>query len=166
MIESISMTFISELATALSLPLAVLVLWQSHVSTRRAQEYGTYDVLDEKYQDFLLLCFENLELGVYGAEPDFNEKSLGSDQAQQREILLLILISILERAYLMYRRRSKPMEKQWNGWNSYIDAYCASPSFARAWLGGLGVEFESEFVSFIERKINLKWPDLSALDVS
>lgn len=159
MISEVSTATLSNIATAIGMPVAILVFWRSVKKEREDREYGTYDDLDKCYREFLLICIDRLALGVYGADPSFDERGMTAFQQQQREILLLNLISILERAYIMHIKRSAPMRRQWCGWNSYIDDYCWAPSFARAWRDGLGIDFERGFVKFIDAKMKLIWPE-------
>lgn len=102
MISEVSTATLSNIATAIGMPVAILVFWRSVKKEREDREYGTYDDLDKCYREFLLICIDRLALGVYGADPSFDERGMTAFQQQQREILLLNLISILERAYIMH----------------------------------------------------------------
>ena len=111
-------------------------------------EYLTYDALDDKYNDFLKICLEN---------PDLNISSLNMDtkltpQQEYRQLRIFeILISIFERAYLMYQsQNSKLKEKQWTGWNTYMESWMKDTRFRNAWEA-LGSEWDDEFIKHMEK---------------
>nr|CBX28143.1 unknown protein [uncultured Desulfobacterium sp.] len=74
-----------------------------------------------------------------------------SRKNRQEQVLFLILISILERAYLMYHDQSTDIKKrQWTGWVEYIRDYCRKENFRRRWPT-LGPQFDKGFVTFMEK---------------
>jgi hypothetical protein len=99
------------------------------------------------------MCLDKPELNVY----DYSI-SLGSGQncdstlkSRQEQVLFTILISILERAYLMYRdQNSEIKRKQWAGWVEYFKDYSKSEGFRRQWPQ-LGPQFDTEFVAFMQK---------------
>lgn len=149
----------AAVATFIGFPLGVYTLYAMSRREARDAQYQTYDVLDNKYCRFLELCMQNLDLGVYGADLAFDSSRLSPEQKTRREILLLQLISILERAYLMmFREHSIPMRSQWHGWKEYMEDYSVSPAFARDWAD-LGRQFELGFQAFMNQLIARNFPD-------
>ncbi len=112
-------------------------LFQYIKASRKEQqdrEYGTYDALDQKYVDFLSLCYEHPELDVFDV-PDPKPCALTEEQKKTELIVLTILFSIFERAFLMYRDQSWEVKRrQWfEGWHEYIFSYCRRKNFQDAW---------------------------------
>jgi len=76
---------------------------------------------------------------------DTEPRELTGDERKRQLIAFTILISIFERAYLMYCGHSDAIRaRQWTGWEQYISAYCKRPNFKEAWERS-GVTFDSEF---------------------
>jgi hypothetical protein len=140
---------ISYIVTIFGLPLAVFLFYHERKKERKDREYGTYNALDDKYIHFLELCLERPELDVFDLpmEKNYDKKK------RQIQILYLILISVFERAYLMYRdQNNKIKQMQWVGWVEYIQNYCARESFRAEWPN-LGPQFDKKFVAFIDSLI-------------
>lgn len=136
---------ISGIVTILGLPLALFLFYNEKKKERKDREYGTYNALDDKYIHFLELCLEKPELDVieYPGNSDNNPKD------RQEQILFLILISNLERAFLMYHDQStKIKESQWSGWVAYMKDYARKENFRRKWPE-LGPQFDKRFVEFM-----------------
>ena len=116
---------LSYVITLLGLPAAIYVYLREHSKERREREYGTYNALDDKYLDFLKLCLENADLNIYPQNLEINVR-LTPQQESKKLVLFEILISILERSYLMYRdQSSKIKQNQWIGWNEYMEDWMA-----------------------------------------
>lgn len=114
------------------------------------REYGTYDALDEKYLQFLNLCFTHPELDIF-EKPDAAPRPLSEEQKKQELIALTMLTSICERAYLMYSDQSTALKRrQWSGWDEFIRGYCQRENFRRA-LAQTGEGFDLGFQQYIRR---------------
>jgi hypothetical protein len=60
-----------------------------------------------------------------------------------------ILISIMERAYLMYQDKSDKIRRdQWEGWSTYISDWCRRPNFASA-APTLAQQFDKGFCEYL-----------------
>jgi hypothetical protein len=119
--------------TILGVPAAIFVYLKEQSNRRIEREYGTFDALDEKYIDIQQLCIEHPELDVFDSPFD-NPKELSAEQKKQEEAILLIRISIFERAFLMYQRTtSEVKEGQWKGWELEIIEWFSRDNFRSAW---------------------------------
>ncbi|MBN2807559.1 MAG: hypothetical protein JXR22_12950 [Prolixibacteraceae bacterium] len=143
---------VSGIVTILGLPLALVLFFNEKRKERKEREYGTYNALDDKYIRFLELCLEKPELDVieYPINTDVKLKD------RQEQILFLILISNLERAFLMYHDQSnKIKESQWLGWVAYMKDYAKKDNFRKKWPE-LGTQFDKQFVEFMDSLMNDK----------
>ena len=136
----------------IGIPIAILIYINNKRMERRDKDYGTYDSLDDKYIDYLKLCLEYPALDV----ADIPRRELAASAAvltpEQRHAELMmfsILLSIMERAYLMYKDRSyKVREKQWLGWDEYIRTWLERTNFKAA-LPDLLPGFDGRFVDYL-----------------
>lgn len=142
---------IAHIVTILGLPWAIIILYKEKKKERLDREHGTYDALDDKYIHFLELCLERPEVDLFDVPININNPE--DKNTRDGKILFLILISILERAYIMYSDQSSSIKrKQWSGWVEYIDDYCKRKNFRELWEE-LSDQFEAEFVSFINLRV-------------
>lgn len=120
--------------TILGLPAAIFVYIQEQKSQRIEREYGTFDALDEKYIEIQHLCLEHPELDIFDTAFT-NPKELSESQKKQEEAILLIRISVFERAFLMYQRAtSKAKQGQWEGWEQEIIEWFSRNNFRSVWI--------------------------------
>ncbi|MEK6479681.1 hypothetical protein WJR50_19215 [Catalinimonas sp. 4WD22] len=146
------------LVTLFGVPSAIYVYWQQKSKERKEREYGTYNALDDKYIDFLNLCLENHDLDIYHIAK--KGKSEYSPEQNARELIIFeILISLFERAFLMYRDQDSKIKKlQWEGWNRYMEDWMQRDNFRRAWER-LGTQWELNFENHMKevyRKVQAK----------
>nr|WP_321409923.1 hypothetical protein [uncultured Carboxylicivirga sp.] len=85
----------SSIVTILGLPLALYLFYNDKKKERKEREYGTYNALDDKYIHFLEMCLEKPELDVI----EYSKDECKNNKERQEQIMFLILISILERAF-------------------------------------------------------------------
>ncbi|GAP05371.1 MAG TPA: hypothetical protein DEQ80_10460 [Anaerolinea thermolimosa] len=141
---------LSYVAILLGIPTGLYQYYRSVKKEQQDREYGTYNALDEKYLQFLKLCFENPELDVFEV-PDAAPQPLNETQKKQELIALTMLLSICERAYLMYSDQSTAVKRrQWSGWDGFIRDYCRRENFRRA-LARAGEGFDLGFQAYIRR---------------
>jgi hypothetical protein len=129
---------LSYLATVIGLP----VLFSSYIFALNAEserrEYGTYDLLESKYVEFQQLALRYAKLDV--AEfPLKAPPALDDQEIVQQRILYMILFSLFEPAFLMYRSRfhllrGRTRNDQWKGWESYMRKYAQRESCRLAWF--------------------------------
>jgi len=146
---------LAAVVTALSFPLALYLYYIDNKRERQEKEYGTYDALDQKYIEFLQLCLQYPETDLFDA-PLETPIDLSPSQKVQQQILFLILISILERSFLMYKdHSSKVRQEQWFGWDYYFRTYTPRENFRRLWKEPElhTDQFEEKFVAYFNSLI-------------
>ncbi|MGQ7856639.1 hypothetical protein ACUN24_20570 [Pedobacter sp. WC2501] len=144
---------VGKIIVILGLPLAYIQYRRTKKKEKRDREYGTYNALDEKYLEFQKLCLEHPYLNIFDI-PDKNPKKLDEKQQKEELILLTMLFSIFERAYLLYSDQySEIKKKQWIGWDSYIRSYCERDNFLRAWDIS-GNTFDTDFELYMNEYIS------------
>lgn len=156
------LTDLANLATALGVPVAIVLIWFDKRRERRDREYGTYDALDDKYRDFLALCIDHPQLDLFDVPlKNAKRQSLPATdgppevdlQSIRQMALFDILVSLLERSFLMYSDQSNTLKRQqWNGWVEYIDSYCQHPTFRSLWVTR-GSQYDGRFLEFMNRRI-------------
>ncbi|HZY36203.1 MAG TPA: hypothetical protein VFE53_06115 [Mucilaginibacter sp.] len=143
---------IDKLVVILGLPIAFTQYLRTKKKEKRDREYGTYNALDEKYLEFQKLCLEHPYLNIFDI-PDKNPGQLDEKQAKEELILLTMLFSIFERAYLLYSDQYSDIKrKQWQGWEDYIQSFCLRENFIRAWEIS-GNTFDTDFEAYMENLI-------------
>ncbi len=79
--------------------------------------------------------------------------ALTPEDRYRERVIFSILISIMERAYLMYADRSyRVRQEQWDGWDGYIEDWCNRPNFA-AVLPHLAPGFDERFGNYLHTKV-------------
>lgn len=138
----------------IGIPVAIVLYVLNKRKERRDKDYGTYDTLDDKYIDYLKLCLDYPDLDV--ADTPRPVGPLNQDQQHRELIMFSILVSIMERAYLMYYDRSyKVREQQWVGWEAYIEQWGQRENFRTA-LPKLALGYDKRFVCYLQKKINFE----------
>ncbi|MCK4585759.1 MAG: hypothetical protein KAU29_00330 [Gammaproteobacteria bacterium] len=124
---------VTFIITIMGVPAAIFIYLKEQKNQRIEREYGTFDALDEKYIEIQQLCIEHPELDVFDS-PFSNPKELSEEQKKQEEAILLIRISIFERAFLMYQRTTSQSKKdQWEGWELEITEWLSRSNFRIVW---------------------------------
>src|SRR5438105_627431 len=140
---------LSYVTVVLGLPAAIYQYRRSKLREQADREYGTYNALDEKYLDFQRLCFEHPDLDIFDI-PDASPQPLNEEQMKRELIAFTMLISVFERAYLMYHDQTNRVKAaQWTGWDEYIRAYCDRDNFRNAWEVS-GETFDRNFENYVE----------------
>lgn len=125
--------FATFVVTLLGVPAAIFIYSREQRLQREEREYGTYDALDEKYIELQQLCIEYPELDIFDT-PYKTPRKLTEEQEKQEEAIILIRISIFERAFLMYQRTpSKAKSDQWQGWEDEIKEWLERKNFREVW---------------------------------
>jgi hypothetical protein len=112
-----------------------------------------YIETNNSYIEFLKLAIRHPELDAleYPAGP---LPQLNMQQQLQQFALFNMLTSIIERAYLMYRKGGVKDVEEWNSWDAYVDLYMQKPNY-RAFIGNdrLAGGFEAEFLGYMREKL-------------
>ena len=142
----------TKVTQLIGIPVAIGVYYFNKRRERLDREYGTYNALDERYISYLELCLQHPDLDVADT-PKPNMPVLSTDQEHKQRILFTILVSIMERAFLMYSDKSDRIRsEQWDGWSDYIRDWCSRPNFANA-LPGISNQFDKRFCRELEKYI-------------
>src|ERR1041385_6040711 len=143
---------ILRLSQLIGIPIAIGLYVYNKQKERREREYATYNALDDKYIDYLKLCLANPHLDV----ADLPKRVVGqlSNEQQHREKLVFgVLVSILERAYLMYGTESEEIKaRQWKGWERYLMDWCGRANFVN-YVNELPTGFDAEFVTYLKKTL-------------
>jgi hypothetical protein len=143
---------LSYLTVIISLPLALYQYRKITAKEQSDREYGTYNALDEKYLEFLEMCYENPRLDIFDVT-DSSPQTLNDLEEKQELVAFTMLFSVFERAFLMYHDQSNVVRtRQWTGWHEYIQQYCTRANFRAAWAVS-GSTFDSGFQEFMQREL-------------
>lgn len=123
---------ITNIITILGVPIAIIIYSKEQKLQREEREYGTYDALDDKYIELQQLCLEHPNLDVFDT-PFAEQKQLSEEQIKQENTILLIRLSIFERAFLIYQRSSKGKKDQWHGWDTDMKEWLERENFRSIW---------------------------------
>ena len=114
----------------------------------RDRELGTYNALDEKYIEYQQICMKHPGLDVFDV-PHPSPPALSPEDERKQLILFTVLMSIFERAFLMYRDQATSVkQRQWEGWDAYIQSFCQRENFRQAWKIS-GTTFDTDFQAYM-----------------
>lgn len=141
---------VSGVVTIIGIPIAVTLFFLEKRRERLDREYNTYREVNRDYMDYLLLCLEHPDLDVFDV-PLERENSATKEQIRKEQIIYEILLTMLERAFLLYEDKSKKIrEEQWTGWHDYIIEWCHRENFVKSWHE-LGInQYDADFVAYIK----------------
>jgi hypothetical protein len=142
-------TIVAGVATSLGVPIGIALFRREKRRERRDREYGTYDALNNDYISYLKLVMEKPHLGLYiGVD---HPPNLGPTDHVQQAAMFEIIVSMLERSFLLYSDlSSKVKEEQWIGWHEYIRMWCENPTFRQLWEQmGSGSQYAVGFVNYV-----------------
>jgi hypothetical protein len=140
--------FASYVVTTLGLPAAIAVFLYEQRKERDNEEEEVYQLLSDNYQDFLKVALANPDLRLYSAERTPN---LSEEQRERQLIIFNMLISLMERAYLLlYEPAMNPRQmRRWSSWEDYMVEWCRRDDF-RVLLPVLLEGEDSGFKTYIE----------------
>ena len=112
---------------------------------RLEREYGTFDSLDNKYVEFMYACTQHPNLDLF-SEPLGTNRVATKEELNIERALFSVLISIFERAFVMFERRAGQdmKELQYIGWIECMRSYCIRESFLFEW-NKIGNQFDNDF---------------------
>jgi hypothetical protein len=155
-IETINaiLQLLAHVTTICGIPLAIFLFLHERAKDRLARENETFDSLDVKYTEFMLLGFENPE--VISEILSTKLKKYNSRQVQKQKALLAVLFSLFERVFVMFEgQHSDFRRRQWEGWVLFIRSYTSGAVFRREW-GVSGNQFDSNFQKFMNELLEIK----------
>ena len=142
-----------KLSQLIGIPVAIGLYIYNKQREKHDREYATYNALDDKYIDYLKLCLTNPDLDVADTRREV-VVDLNEEQRHRERLILGVLVSILERAYLMYGKTSEKIKgRQWSGWERYLRNWCERPNFIE-YVRQLPPGFDAEFVKYLNGVLN------------
>jgi hypothetical protein len=140
------------IAVLLGVPAGLYQFARAVKKEQRDREYATYDAVDQRFVEFETFCFEHTRLDISGIQ-NAQPYELTAEEQKQELIAFSVLLSMFERAFLMYHDQSTEIKRrQWSGWDEYIRGYCKRENFRKAWPI-LGTTFDSEFQAYMRHFI-------------
>jgi hypothetical protein len=151
------------LATLVSVLLAVTLFFQGQhkeaieqakaaAQDRESRVRDAYTALDDKYLDYVKLCLDHPDLDVFDT-PMLHPVPPTPEQHRRESMMLSTLLSILERAYLMYSTPDDAFEKkQWAAWTAYMKAWAVRTNFREEWANSRK-EFDADFAAYLDNLI-------------
>jgi hypothetical protein len=139
----------SWVVTVVGLPLAIFLFVFQQRKERANEEDEVYQLLSDAYNDFLRVVIDNADLRLRSelATPDL------SGEQQERMLLILdMLISLLERAYLTaYSDHMSPTQRRrWNSWEDFMREWLRRDHFYFR-LPQLLKGEDPEFAAYLQR---------------
>ena len=143
---------LSSATVLIGFPIAIYQYIRAKRREQFDREYQTYNSLDDKYMAYQKMCLENPELDIFDYS-DVTPTQLTDVQEKKQLIAFTMLISLFERAYILYNDHSPDFRKrQWTGWEEYIEGFCKRKNFVNAWERS-GEMFDTKFQAYMDKKI-------------
>jgi hypothetical protein len=140
---------LSYVVTVIGLPFALFIFIFEQRKERENEEEEIYQLLSDAYTDFLKLVLENpdLKLHAQAATPNLDE-----EQQERMLAIFEILVSLLERAYLLGYEENMTGNKlrRWRSWDDYMREWCRRDDF-RLLLPRLLEGEDPDFAAYIQQ---------------
>ncbi len=122
---------LSYIVTVIGLPLAIVVFIFEQRKERNNEEEEVYQLLSDNYQEFLKVALENPDLRLFASEENL---ALSAEQRERKFIILSMLISLFERAYLLLYENdmTEKQLRRWRSWEDYMGEWCNRADFRAA----------------------------------
>jgi hypothetical protein len=141
----------SNWATAIGLPVAIVVYWLQHRRDRVQRELETFSSVGSDYLQYLHTCLDHPIASIYAHQGSCGP--LSKDQVREA-LLFEILICNLEAAFFRYRDQSTDLKRrQWKGWERYVRDWCETQWFQDHWTG-FEDSYDIEFGDSVTRLLN------------
>ncbi len=125
-----------SVVTLIGGPIAVWMFFRDRHREHQARVNEIYLRSSDRYANFLTLMLSHTDTGVYIHGE--NETVL-TEADKRRSILFEIVTQMFEDAFFVYRNStSAQRQRQWAGWQSFIEAYCDLPEFLTWWEQRVG----------------------------
>lgn len=144
---------LSHLVVILGIPVGLLRYFIATRREARDREQATYDALDANFVSFHRMCFENPALGIDDGTFEEDSTAVSREQQVQRRAAFTILMSLFERAFLMYGEHSDEVrQQQWKGWDEYFRDYLNNPNFRQAAID-LSAYWDQRFQTYLRKAL-------------
>ena len=144
----------SYIVTTLGFPLAIGVFIYEQRKERNNEEAEAYQLLSNAYNEFLKVVIENPDLHLFtnAATPD-----LTPEQQERMQIILDMLMSLFERAYLTawYEDMNPAQRRRWNVWEDFMREWIRRDDFhlrAESLLIGEDPDFQAYFRALVQQE--------------
>ncbi len=136
----------SYVVTVIGLPFALGVFIWEQRKERANEDEEVYQRLSDEYAEFLKLVLQNPDLHLTASRVH----ELTEGQQERKLVLLDILVSLFERAYLLVYEEDMASQQQrlWKSWEDYMREWCRREDF-RALLPHLLRGEDPEFAAYI-----------------
>ncbi len=122
---------------------------QAQATARESRVHDAYTSLDDKYLDYVKVCLDHPDLDVSDT-PMLRTAPPTRDQQRREAMVFSMLISVLERAYLMYGAPTDAFEKnQWTAWSAYMKEWTKRPNFHAEWVRTKS-EYDANFGAYVD----------------
>ena len=127
---------LSYIVTILGFPGAIGVFVYEHRRRLANEEAELHRNLSEEYDNFLRLVLDNADLLLLARAGVL--QSLTPEQAERREIIFTMLVSLFEKAFIILydEDMGRDARRRWLSWEDDMRAWCRKEDF-RAALPGL-----------------------------
>lgn len=138
----------SYVVTVIGLPFAIGVFIWEQRKERANEDEEVYQRLSDEYAEFLKLVLQNPDLHLTASRVH----ELTEGQQERKLVLLDILVSLFERAYLLVYEEDMASQQQrlWKSWEDYMREWCRREDF-RALLPQLLRGEDPDFAAYIRR---------------
>jgi hypothetical protein len=121
---------LSYVVTILGLPLAIAVFVHEQRKSRQNEENAVHRLLSEEYDRFLSVLLDHSDLLLLQSRPELN---LSEEQEERKYVLLSILVSLFEKAYIILHspNMSRDTQRLWQSWEDYMREWCRREDFRR-----------------------------------
>jgi hypothetical protein len=135
-LDTDSWEWASYVVTVFALPFGIAVFAHEQRRERQNEDEELYQRLSDEYAEFSKLLLVNTDLGLMTYPTKYRQ--LNEEQIERRNILFDILISLLERAYILVYdiKMNEQAARLWASWDDYIRFWCRRDDFREAlpWL--------------------------------
>lgn len=140
----------SYIVTVFGFPAAIFVFYFEQRRERQNEEEEIYQKLSDEYAEFSKLLLENADLQLSSREV-FNQ-NLTDEQIERKRIIFDILISLLERAFILVyeENMNKQTARLWASWDDYIRIWCRRKDFQELLTEMLHGE-DPDFIAYINK---------------
>jgi hypothetical protein len=143
---------LANIVTVFGLPLAIFIFFFEQRKERDNEESEVYQALSDNYQDFLRTALEHPDLRLFSADLSAD---LTPEQREQMLILLNMLVSLFERAYLLLYEDSmtRAQARRWMSWEDYMREWSRRADFVELLPELLRGE-DPEFAAYLNRVVH------------
>lgn len=114
------------------------------------REKETYDYIDDKFNEYLLLCLEKPYLDVFDIE-DKEKVELSVEQKKEEKIVFSYLTSIFERVYIFYVENGKKCDlDQLENWKKTIREFLNRENYRQTWIEN-SYGWDAGFILFMDK---------------